>query len=112
MTFKEVRSTMKSVEDKDVAKTVLDFFVWQYKEAAVNEVNIRCDYNAKLAANEAAKKTYETEYGGGFGYDNQIPYNESYLKVKNDERETAAKNLIEAKALLDFVKNRIIEGFV
>ena len=111
MIFQLVRGELKSTDDKDVAKAIFDFFLFQYQQAVGEEINARCEFNAAVAANEAAQREYANEeWGGGFGP--SLPYSQAVIDNKKREAEQAKKDLAEFKAMMNFVRDRFVEKFV
>ncbi len=110
MNFENVYAEIKSDEPKEIAKVVFDFFVWQSENAMRNEISARCDYQAAIAANEAAKQEYERENELGWGP--KFPYDTYALKVKEMAAEKASLNRADAKKLLNFVRDRLLDKLV
>jgi hypothetical protein len=110
MTFHQVNASLKATDNKEVAKTILDFFIYQHTQAFQEEINTRCELNACKAANTAAEREYKESQELGFGA--RLPYDAYNIEQKEKELERAQRDLVEAKALLDFIRDRFVEKFV
>lgn len=108
MKWKEVRSTVKSLDDKDIASVLLDFFVWRYNRATAEFIHAEYELNSCKAANKAAEDIYNKEYEP-LGWGPKYPYDQNTLEYKKELVAEASKNASEAKAFLDFVKSKILE---
>lgn len=112
MTFERVTATMvHPLNDKEFAKTIFDFFLWQYTYALQIEIATRCELDSYKAANEAARREYEKD-DNMLGWGPPTPYNEHAINMKKLEVERTKKNLEEAKALLEFVRDRFLDKFL
>jgi hypothetical protein len=112
MTFQLVTGEVKDPNDKaGLAKVVFDFFLWQYEQAIREEISARCNYNACVAANEAAQREFATnpDWGGGMGA--SLPYQKHYVELKEREASQTKKSLAEAKILLNFVKDELLRNY-
>lgn len=108
MKWKEVSSTVKSLEDIDIASVLLDFFVWQYNQANTELIHAEYELKSYYAANKSAEDVYNKEYEP-CGWGPKLPYNENAIKYQKSHVEEVSKNVEEAKAFLDFVKRKILE---
>ena len=111
MMFKSVMGTLKDPTDnKEVAKAIFNFFLWQYDQALIEEINTRCEANAFKAANEAAEREYKESQEMGWGP--ELPYSEATIKLKEEEVVRAQKSLAEARAFLNFIRDRFVDDFI
>lgn len=113
MTFQTVIGKIKNTEDpKELAKTIWDFFLFQYETAVRDDIGVRCELDSYSAANESAKREWaKDDYNvGGFGPPE--PYSSAVINNKKREADEAKRNLLEAKALLNFIRDRFIDKFI
>lgn len=114
MLFKQVNgSDLKTSDTKEVATEIFNFFLWQYEEASNDAINARCEKEAFKSANIAAGAAYrnDPEYTG-LGWGPKLPYTEYQLKRKEEESERAEKNVKDHKTILNFIRDRFVDGFV
>ena len=115
MQFKHVSATISDKPtDKELAKIIFNFFLYQRDEMIDEEISARQRYNGALAANEAAEREYrnDPDYGAsGFG-GYKKPYTEEDLKLMKDEMERAQKNKKEIVALFHFIRDRFVDKFI
>lgn len=112
MIFHLVTGEIKDPNSKaGIAETIFDFFVWQYEQAIREEISARCEYNACVAANEAAQREFATnpDWGGGMGP--TLPYQKHYIELKEKEAAVAKKNLAEAKILVKFITTEFLKDY-
>ena len=95
----------------EVGKAVFNFFVFQHEQAVSEEIAARSRLNSAEAANDAAQREFERECGG-LGSHFTVPYNASALHAMKTEAERRAKDRVEAKAMLNFMRDRLLEGFI
>ena len=107
MKFEYVSGELKDNSPEEVAKLIYDFFRYQYERAIECDINARCERNAGLAANEAAKREYADSCELGWGP--RLPYETRALKVREENAVAAQKQRAEAKVLLDFVVKTYID---
>lgn len=113
MIFHLVQGELKSHEPKDVAKSIFDYFVWQHRAAIQHEIETRSRYNSAVAANHAAQTEYDKEDMGGVGgFEAHLPYSDQELKKMQRDSEISKKDLDDARALLNFIRDRFVEKFV
>lgn len=112
MRFELVTAELKSKEPKEVAKIIFDFFVWQSENAIRDEIAARCDHDAAIAANEAATRVYQEEKEKEFGWGPKLPYNTGELKIKEMNAIKFSKNRDDAKTLLNFVRDRLLDKWI
>ena len=111
MTFHSIIVQLKNTTDeKEISRVIFDFFIWQYNQALGNEINTRCELNAYLAANEAAKREYQEANELGWGP--KLPYDDIIIDNKKRQVEETKKSLTEAKAFLNFIRDRFVDKFV
>lgn len=110
MIFKLVNADVSPGNPANLATVIFDFFLWQYKDAVVEEIKSRCELHAAESANAAAKQEYAKEGLCGFGA--HLPYSSAALESMKSKAARTLRQVDEARALLDFVKDRIIAGFV
>lgn len=110
MTFHLVNGTLKEFSDKEVAKFILDFFLYQFNTAKEEEINARHELNAWKAANVAAQAEWERDNDLGWGA--KLPYTQYQLEMKEKECNQKKHSLKEAGAVLEFIKTRFVEKFV
>lgn len=108
MEYQLVRGDIKNTEDpKELAKAIWDFYLFQYDVAMINDIEVRAELQSYYAANQSAADEYRQN--NEFGWGPPQPYSQSIIDVKKHEAANAARNLIEAKALLNFVKDRFLD---
>jgi hypothetical protein len=103
----------KHQDPLEVGKAVFNFFLYQYDQAVSEEITARSRLRSAEAANLSGQSEYAREAeGGGFGWGYKPAYNEGQLLQMKQEAEKQATNRIEAKAMLNFVRDRLLEKFV
>lgn len=109
MRWKAVNSSMPEINDKESAITLLDFLIWQYNRASTDEIHAKYSYDSAISANNAVKNEYynNPDYVG-LGMGPQLPYNEFQIECRLKELKECSEDLKEIKAILDFVKRKII----
>ena len=113
MIFDRVHADLKSNDPKEVAKVLFDFFVYQYETAVRMDISAKCDYNAAVSANYAAKQHYKNDSDyNSLGWGPKLPYGEYALNKKKEDADEAAKQRADAKIFLDFMRDRFLEKFV
>jgi hypothetical protein len=111
MTYEPVQDELKSHEDKDLAKSIWNFFLFQYDVARREEINTRHEYECAVSANRNAREDYTREADPGFGMW-EPPYSEFCIENKKREMEQSAKNFDDAKALMNFIRDRFVDKFI
>lgn len=101
----------KHGDPMEVGKAIFNFFLWQNEQAISEEIAARSRLRSAEAANLAAHSEYERE-NMGVGSHFSLPYKESDFVAMRREAEKTATNRIEAKAMMNFVRDRLLEKFV
>lgn len=112
MKFEYCTGEMNSTEPKDAARTIYDFFTYQLRRSVEEDISARAQLSAANAANAGAEDEARRDPDIGLGFGIPLPYSESDLAKLTAETTRTEKQRREAKALLDFVVNRLIIGFV
>lgn len=111
MIYETVQDDLKSHGPKELAKSIWNFFLFQYDCARREEINTRNEHDAFVSANKRAQEDYHREADPGFGMF-EPPYSEHTIKNQEEEMIRAAKNLADSKALMNFIRDRFVDKFV
>lgn len=106
ITFLYCVAELPDTTNKEVVKVMHQFFEHQVEIAIGDEIRCRCEYNAMVAANEAANR--ELLASGDLGW-SKLPYNEIEIKNAKRHAEIAKENLIAHKAILNYFMGKIFE---
>jgi hypothetical protein len=110
MMFETVYASFDPADKKEVAKSILDFFIFQYQRALERYINCKGVAEGNIFANKMAQDAYHQSDDIGWGP--KLPYSERDIELNKKEEEKAKKDLDETKALLNFIKTRFVEKFV
>lgn len=116
MIFHVVDVEMNGDDNAASARTIFNFFVFQYERAHEHYANARGNYEGAIEANKIAKLVHnEEESMGGLGCGSfalSLPYEPHHIEQRRLEMEKAKKDLADAKRLLAFVRERFVEKFI
>lgn len=111
MNYQMVSGPIKNTEDqKELAKAIWDFYLWQYETALRDEIELRSELEAYKSANRAASDEYRRNNELGWGPPEH--YSSIVIENKKIDAENAKQNLHEAKALLNFVRDRFLDKWL
>lgn len=117
MIFHLVNVEMKETDAAASARTIFNFFTFQYRAALQHYAEVKGTYEGALAANQRSQDVYNDEtkdelqgLGSGFGF--HVPYSEATLAKFKSDVSIAQKDLDDAGRLLGFVRERFVEKFI
>ena len=106
ITFLNCVAELPDTTNKQVVKVMHQFFEYQVEIAIGDEIRRRCEYNAMVAANEAANREFLAS--GDLGW-SKLPYNDIEIENAKQHAELAKADLAGHKAMLAYFMGKIFE---
>jgi len=111
MTVYSANLVFKRDDNISIAKVIFDYFLAQYADAIRRQKTC----GATLASFHAANQGYQEKMDGegmGVGGWYNLPYNDSIIKIKNEELARIDEEVKDAEAIVKFMRNRFLAGMV
>lgn len=107
MICERIELRLESTDDRDVAKAMLKFWLYQAEQARQHHQAMSSKIDAALKANEEA--TEEWRKSDEFGFGPHLPFTESWIERMKDRLPELKRNHEEATAMAGYIINYITD---